>query len=93
MRSRPSVVGRFRSSPVASPPDNPTAMSFAKLLVEKHSRVAAYVLPASVAVGFAYTANYGTNPLEDLKNVALGAGPGDSRVINVRLGALGGNRG
>lgn len=42
------------------------------MLVEKHSKIASYVLPASIAVGFAYTANYGTNPVEDFKSYALG---------------------
>eukprot|EP00193_Tetraselmis_chui_P004239 CAMPEP_0177753092 /NCGR_PEP_ID=MMETSP0491_2-20121128/1270_1 /TAXON_ID=63592 /ORGANISM="Tetraselmis chuii, Strain PLY429" /LENGTH=49 /DNA_ID=CAMNT_0019268343 /DNA_START=355 /DNA_END=504 /DNA_ORIENTATION=- len=39
-----------------------------------------------MAMGFAYTANYGTNPLEDVKAAAVG---GESRVLNIRLGTLG----
>jgi hypothetical protein len=49
-------------------------MSFAKLIVEKHSKIAMTVLPVSMAMGFAYTANYGTNPLEDVKAAAVGTG-------------------
>jgi len=67
-------------------------MSLSKMLVAKHAKLAAFVLPTSVAFGFAYTATYGTNPVEDMKNVAVGSS-GESRIINVRLGALGGQPG
>lgn len=41
--------------------------------MEKHSQIAMTLLPLSVAGGFAYTANVGTNPLDDLKAAVLGA--------------------
>jgi len=50
-------------------------MSLSKMLVAKHAKLAAFVLPTSVAFGFAYTATYGTNPVEDMKNVAVGTRP------------------
>jgi hypothetical protein len=42
-------------------------------LVTKHSAIAKVVLPCSVAFGFAYTMNRGTNPLSDLKQSVTGA--------------------
>jgi len=48
-------------------------MGIARILVEKHSQIAMTLLPLSVAGGFAYTANVGTNPLDDLKAAVLGA--------------------
>jgi len=57
-------------------------MGIARILVEKHSQIAMTLLPLSVAGGFAYTANVGTNPLDDLKAAVLG---GESRIVNIRL--------
>ena len=58
-------------------------MAFAQLLVKNHSKIAAFVLPTSVAAGFWYTANFGTSPFEDMMKPGIG---GESRVVNVRLG-------
>ena len=42
-------------------------MSIARALVEKHGKIAAVLLPASVLGGFAYSAATGTSPIEDSK--------------------------
>ena len=47
-------------------------MSFAKLLVENHGKVAAVVFPVSVLAGFAYTMKTGGSPLADGKDWVQG---------------------
>ena len=42
-------------------------MSIARALVEKHGKIAAVLLPASVLGGFAYSAATGTSPIEESK--------------------------
>ena len=51
----------------------PTKMGFGKFIVEKHSKIVAVVLPASVAFGCLYTLEKGTNPFSDLRSWATGA--------------------
>ena len=47
-------------------------MSLGRLLVEKHSKIAAVVFPVSVLGGFAYTMKTGTSPLADSKDWVQG---------------------
>lgn len=43
-------------------------MSLGRLLVEKHSKIAAVVFPVSLLGGYAYTMKTGTSPLADGKD-------------------------
>ena len=47
-------------------------MSIARVLVEKHGRIAAVLFPASVLGGFAYSAATGQSPIEDSKKLIQG---------------------
>ena len=47
-------------------------MGLADLLLRKHTAIAKVLVPSSVAFGFFYTLNHGTNPLADAKSATLG---------------------
>ncbi|KAL0043575.1 hypothetical protein WJX79_008845 [Trebouxia sp. C0005] len=47
-------------------------MGLADLLLRKHTAIAKVVVPSSMAFGFFYTLNHGTNALTDAKSAALG---------------------
>lgn len=56
-------------------------MGLADLLLRKHTAIAKVVVPSSMAFGFFYTLNHGTNALTDAKSAALGT----HRVLAVSL--------
>ena len=56
-------------------------MGLADLLLRKHTAIAKVVIPSSMAFGFFYTLNHGTNALTDAKSAALGT----PRVLAVSL--------
>jgi hypothetical protein len=56
-------------------------MGLADLLLRKHRAIAKVVIPSSMAFGFVYTLNHGTNALTDAKSAALGT----LRVLAVSL--------
>lgn len=62
-------------------------MSVARVLVEKHGKLAAVVFPLSVLGGFAYTMRTGEHPL------AASHGKADGRdsqyTLNFKLGGIG----
>lgn len=47
-------------------------MSLARVLVEKHGKIAAVLFPASVLGGFAYSAVTGASPLGDAEKIWQG---------------------
>ena len=47
-------------------------MGLAELLLRKHTAIAKVLVPSSMAFGFFYALNYGTDPLTDAKNAVLG---------------------
>jgi len=47
-------------------------MGLADLLLRKHTAIAKVVVPSSMAFGFFYTVNHGTNALSDAKSSLLG---------------------
>lgn len=64
-------------------------MSIARALVEKHGKIAAVLLPASILGGFAYSAATGTSPLEDSKKWMQGKDAQQGYTLNFRLGGVG----
>ena len=57
-------------------------------LVNKHSQIAATVLPLSVAFGFFYTVQHGTSPLTDARRAVAGEGgqaPGQASTVAYRV--------
>ena len=47
-------------------------MGLADLLLKKHTAIAKVLVPSSMAFGFAYSWQHGTNPLTDAKSATLG---------------------
>ena len=62
-------------------------MSIARVLVEKHGKIAAVLLPASVLGGFAYSAATGTSLIEDGKKWMQG-GPDMHALVAPKREAL-----
>ncbi|BDA49447.1 hypothetical protein COCOBI_14-0640 [Coccomyxa sp. Obi] len=65
-------------------------MSLGRLLVEKHSKIAAVIFPVSVLGGFAYTMKTGTSPLADGKDWLQGKESQQNMyTLNFKLGGIG----